>query len=113
MRSAAGQIYPLSNSLRQILREDEGAKGDSMAVKISITRENGKVRFESVTVLDTDNVFFVNFDTEAGHHPDLLPPDEPLGPAPPPAQSIQVAPRSSYICTLHNNEQGTITIIPT
>ena len=85
-----------------------------MAVKISITRVNGVVQFEPVTVLDTDNVFFVNFDTER-HHPDLLPPDEPLGPAPPPAQSIQVVPRKSYKCTIpgHEAEHGTITIIPT
>jgi len=85
-----------------------------MAVKISITRENGKVKFETVTVLDTDNVFFVNFDHKA-HHPDLLPPDEVLGPAPPPSQSIQVAPRASYKCTLpgHETERGSITIIPT
>jgi hypothetical protein len=86
-----------------------------MAVKISITRVNGEVQFDPVTVLDTDNVFFVNFDTEAGHHPDLLPPDEPLGPAPPPAQSIQVVPRSSYKCTIlgHEDEEGFITIIAT
>ena len=85
-----------------------------MAVKISIIRENGVVRFDPdpVTVLDTDNVFFVNFDTET-HHPDLLPPDEPLGPAPPPSQSIQVVPRPSYKCTIHPNEQGTITITTT
>ena len=85
-----------------------------MAVKISITRVNGKVQFETATVLDTDNVFFENFDSET-HHPDLLPPDEPLGPAPPPAQSIQVVPRSTYKCTIpgHENEHGIIDIIAT
>jgi len=86
-----------------------------MAVKIVITRENGVVKFDPVTVLDTDNVFFVNLDTKAGHHPDLLPPDEPLGPAPPSPPSIQVVPRTSYGCMIpgHEQEHGSITIIPT
>lgn len=84
-----------------------------MAVKISITRKNGVVEFKSVTVLDTDNVFFVNFDTEAGHSPTLLPPDEPLGPAPPSPPSIQVVPQPNYGCRFHPQEHGSITIITT
>ena len=86
-----------------------------MAVQIRITRQNGIVVFEPVTVLDTDNVFFVNFDTQAGHHPTLLPPDEPLGPAPQSPPSIQVVPQATYRCRIpgHEQEHGSITILPT
>jgi hypothetical protein len=86
-----------------------------MAVKIEITRENGVVKFDPVTVLDTDNVFFVNLDTLSGHHPTLLPLNEPLGKAPPSPPSIQVVPEASYRCRIpgHEQERGTITIITT
>jgi hypothetical protein len=85
-------------------------KGDLMPVKITITRENGEVRFERVTVPDDENVFFVNLDTEQPHHPSLLP--GPLGKAPPSPPSDEVVPHSPYFCLLHAGEQGIIDIVP-
>ena len=82
-----------------------------MAVKIHIIRNsNDEVCFEAVNVPSDENVFFVNLDTKEAHHPDLLP--HPLGKAPPSPPSIEVVPRSSYKCLLHQNERGTITIVP-
>lgn len=80
-----------------------------MAVKIKITRENGKVCFQTVTVPDDENVFFVNLDTEQPHHPSLLP--GPLGKAPPSPPSIETVPRTPYFCLLHAGEQGIIDIV--
>lgn len=81
-----------------------------MAIKIRITRESGTVRFEKVVVPETENVFFVNFDTVAAHHPSLLP--HPLGKAPPSPPSIEVVPHSPYSCLIHPDEEGEIEIVP-
>jgi hypothetical protein len=83
-----------------------------MAVKIKITRENGKVCFERVTVPDDENVFFVNLDPKQPHHPSLLPhPLAPAVPSVPPPPSIETVPDSPYHCLLHEGEVGFIDMV--
>jgi len=80
-----------------------------MAVKIEITRDNDTVHFQTVTIPETENVFFLNLDPNEAHHPSLLP--HPLGKAPSPP-SIGAVPHSPYTCLIHPGEQGTIEIVP-
>lgn len=82
-----------------------------MAVRIRITRgSNNQVQFETVTVPDDENVFFVNLDTLAPHQPSILPHVLPKAPPSPP--SIAVVPHSPYFCLIHAGEQGIINIVP-
>lgn len=79
--------------------------------RITITRDSsGNVEFETVTVNDTENVFFLNLDSESEHWPDIS--ANPVGAAPSPPSS-QCFPQKSYGCQIagHEGEQGTINII--
>ena len=78
--------------------------------KIEITRDsNDTVHFQTISIPETENVFFLNLDPKEAHHPSLLP--HPLGPAPSPT-SIGAVPHSPYTCLIHPGEQGTIDIVP-
>jgi hypothetical protein len=81
--------------------------------RITITRNgNGDVEFETVTVDDTETVFFLNLDSESEHWPDIS--ANPVGAAPSPPSS-QCFPKSPYGCRIvgHEGEQGIINIIST
>jgi hypothetical protein len=83
-----------------------------MPKRILISRnDSGNVQFETVTIVDTDNVFFLNLDTQASHHPSIA--DNPLGRAPSPPSS-QCIPEPTYTCLIegHENEGGIINIVP-
>jgi hypothetical protein len=83
------------------------AKGLSMK-RIKITRDSsGNVNFDTVSVDNTETVFFINLDTVDSHFPTIA--ANPLGPAPS-APSSQCHPVSPYGCNLHPNEQGIINI---
>lgn len=80
--------------------------------RILITRvDDENVDFETVTIVDTDNVFFLNLDPKEPHHPDIA--DNPLGPAPS-LPSSQCIPEPTYKCLIagHGNESGIINIVP-
>jgi hypothetical protein len=87
--------------------------------RIRITRDaGGNVSFETVAVVPTDTVFFINLDTQAEHQPDLI--SNKLGKSPsPPSSSAQPDPSGTksqvvYKCLIagHGNESGTINIFP-
>ena len=87
--------------------------------RIRITRDSfGDVRFETVSVDTTENVFFINLDTQAEHHPTIC--EDKLGPAPS-APSGQCDPNpggqnppATYGCSIpgHEAEVGIINIFP-
>ena len=88
--------------------------------QIRITCINGIVTFETVSIDNTDNVFFTNLDTTQAHWPTLS--TNQLGPAPsPPSSQCTVAQLSpppytyysvTYGCQIagHENEVGIINI---
>lgn len=86
--------------------------------QINITRDNGNVTFQPVSIDVTENVFFTNLDPDEDHWPDLS--DNRLGKAPSPNSSQCIVPppaslkppdnKVSYKCKLHSNEQGTISV---
>jgi hypothetical protein len=74
--------------------------------RITITRDSsGEVNFETVTVDDTENVFFLNLDTEEAHWPDIS--SNQLGPSPSPPSS-QCFAQPDYGCKFHPDEKGII-----
>ena len=80
--------------------------------RITITRDSsGNVEFETVTVDSTENVFFLNLDTEEAHWPTIA--SNQLGPAPSPPSS-QCFPEPEYGCQIagHEDEKGIINILP-
>jgi hypothetical protein len=78
--------------------------------RITITRDGGgKVNFETVTVDETENVFFLNEDTEAAHFPTIAP--NQLGKAPSPPSS-KCFPEPEYGCKFHEDEKGIINMPP-
>jgi hypothetical protein len=84
-----------------------------MPKRILITRDDsGNVQFETVTIVDTDNVFFLNLDTEDSHQPSIMDPNEIVGPAPS-LPSSQCIPEPTYTCLIpgHGNESGDINIV--
>lgn len=86
--------------------------------QINIRRNGNTVTFDTVSIDETENVFFTNLDPEAAHWPDLI--ANQLGAAPSPnSNQCQVNPPSStsnppyvvsYKCKLHGNEQGKINV---
>jgi hypothetical protein len=85
--------------------------------KIKITRDsNNNVDFETVSVDNTENVFFVNLDPQEQHWPTIA--SNLLGPAPSsPSSQCQPDPTGTlsqvtYQCQIagHTNEQGIINI---
>jgi hypothetical protein len=81
------------------------AKGKAMK-RIRISRDSsGNVEFETVTVDETENVFFLNLDTEEEHFPTIAP--KKLGKAPS-APSDKCFPQPEYGCNFHDNEKGII-----
>jgi hypothetical protein len=90
--------------------------------RIEITRNsNNEVEFETVSVDNTENVFFINLDTLEPHWPTIA--SNQLGPAPS-ATSSQCQPdpnlnpadcpvQVTYQCKIagHTNEQGIINIV--
>jgi hypothetical protein len=78
--------------------------------RITITRDNaGNVQFETVTVDASENVFFLNLDTQAEHFPTIAP--TKLGKAPS-APSDKCFPQPKYGCKFHDNEKGVINMPP-
>jgi hypothetical protein len=78
--------------------------------RIEITRDAaGNVNFQTVAVIATDTVFFINLDPLEEHFPTIA--ANKLGKAPSPPSS-QCFPQASYGCNLHSNEHGTIQIVP-
>jgi hypothetical protein len=80
--------------------------------RILITRDSsGNVEFETVTVDNTETVFFLNEDSQSEHWPDIS--DNPVGAAPSDPSS-QCFPEPTYGCRIHGheNEQGTINMPP-
>jgi hypothetical protein len=78
--------------------------------QIRITRDSsGNVKFETVSIDNTENVFFINLDPQEAHWPTLA--SNKLGPAPSPPSS-QCHPQFTYGCRIagHENEQGIINI---
>jgi len=76
--------------------------------RITITRDSDdNVHFETVTVDDTENVFFLNLDPLSEHWPTIS--ANPVGAAPS-APSSQCFPEATYGCQIqgHENEQGII-----
>jgi len=95
--------------------------------QINITRSNGNVTFEEVSIDATENVFFTNLDPQQAHWPYLDPQakspdfcDNQVGPAPSPNSSQCTVPtpkdlnppnnKVTYTCKFHANEQGTINV---
>lgn len=105
--------------------------------QINITRKNGNVSFQEVSVDTTDNVFFTNLDPQQAHWPYWDPNakspdfcDNQIGAAPspnssqctvrvpqvpnptPPPPTVNKTPPYSltYKCKLHQNEQGIINV---
>lgn len=79
--------------------------------RITITRHGDDVEFETVTVLKTDTVFFVNDDPLEEHWPSIS--ENPLGPAPSlPSSECQLA--DEYSCRIegHGQEKGFIKTLP-
>jgi hypothetical protein len=89
--------------------------------RIEITRDsNNNVQFETVSVDNTENVFFINLDTLEPHWPTIA--SNELGPSPSaPSSQCQPDPnldptdcpvQVTYQCKIagHTNEQGTINI---
>jgi hypothetical protein len=78
--------------------------------QIRITRDSsGNVQFETVSIDNTENVFFINLDPQAPHWPEIA--SNKLGPWPS-LPSSQCHPKSPYGCKIagHENEQGIINI---
>jgi hypothetical protein len=76
--------------------------------EITITRNsNGDVEFETVTVDDTENVFFLNLDPRSEHWPTIS--ANPVGAAPSDPSS-ECFPEPNYGCRIagHEGEQGII-----
>src|SRR5437868_15251300 len=85
-----------------------------MAVRITITRNNGVVSFSRASIDVTENVDFLNLDPDASHQPfDCA---NVLGPAgSPPSNSVTVSKSPgtvTYGCKLHANESGAIDVYP-
>ena len=79
--------------------------------QITITRNSsGNVQFQTVTVDDTETVFFLNLDSQSEHWPTIS--ANPVGAAPS-APSSQCFPEPTYACQIagHAGEQGVINII--
>ena len=79
--------------------------------RITITRNgDGNVEFETVTVDNTETVFFLNLDSESEHWPTIS--ANPVGAAPSDPSS-QCFPEHTYGCQIagHEGEQGTINMI--
>lgn len=85
--------------------------------RIRITRDkNNNVQFETVSVDNTENVFFLNLDTVAPHWPSIA--SNQLGKSPSaPSSQCQPDPTGTltqvtYTCKIagHTNEKGTINI---
>jgi hypothetical protein len=95
-----------------------------MLTQINIKRVNGTVTFETVSINNTDNVFFTNLDTDpdptkSTHWPEIC--DDPLGPSPPNSSQCIVPPPADlkppnnkvpYICKMdgHGDETGVINV---
>jgi len=86
--------------------------------QIQITRSNNVVTFQTVSIDNTETVFFTNEDPQEAHWPTLI--TNQLGPAPSP-NSSQWAPQGSptpfvvnYGCQIpgHQSETGTINVFP-
>lgn len=76
--------------------------------QIQISRDSsGNVRFETVSVDNTETVFFLNLDPLAEHWPTIA--ANKLGQAPS-APSSQCHAQPTYGCHIHGNEQGVINI---
>lgn len=73
--------------------------------RITITRDNGKVKFQTVTVTAFENVFFLNLDPQEEHWPTIAP--KKLGKASS-APSDKCFPQPQYGCHFHANEKGII-----
>lgn len=79
--------------------------------RIIITRDgSGNVEFETVTVDDTETVFFFNEDSQSEHWPTIC--AHPVGAAPSDPSS-QCFPETPYGCRIagHGDEQGVINMI--
>ncbi len=82
--------------------------------QIHITRSNNVVTFETVSVDNTETVFFTNDDSQAAHWPTIT--SNQLGPAPSPNSSQCSVPTDAgpyqYGCKIagHENESGTINV---
>jgi hypothetical protein len=75
---------------------------------ITITRDsNGNVEFETVSVDDSENVFFLNLDSQSEHWPTIC--ANPVGAAPSDPSS-QCFPEETYGCQIagHGSERGII-----
>jgi hypothetical protein len=78
--------------------------------RITITRDSsGKVEFETVTVDGTENVFFLNLDTEEAHWPTIAPTKLGKAPSDP---SDKCFPQATYGCKFHADENGIINMPP-
>lgn len=89
--------------------------------QIRITREGSTVTFETVSIDNTENVFFTNMDPEQPHKPSILKmaDDEELGACPSPNSSQVPVPEPAegttavnYGCDLHKEESGVINVFP-
>ena len=84
--------------------------------RIRITRDaNGDVNFETVSVDNTETVFFLNLDPIDEHFPTISANKLGVAPSPTSSQCHPVSPStgatlSPYGCNLHPNEQGIINI---
>ena len=81
--------------------------------QIHITRDSSGVKFETVSIDATENVFFTNLDPQQPHWPDIA--TNELGKAPSANSSQCTVPppppnQFTYKCKLHANEQGTINV---
>jgi hypothetical protein len=75
--------------------------------RIEITREGDTVKFENVTVVNTDTVFFVNLDPLEAHWPDIS--ADQVGPFPSLPSSECQLPEGSYRCRIEgHDEEGSI-----
>ena len=79
--------------------------------RIEITREGDTVKFENVTVVNTDTVFFVNLDPVEAHWPEIS--ADQVGPFPSlPSSECQLPKNGTYRCQIpEHTEVGTITIV--
>ena len=86
--------------------------------QINITRNQGIVTFETVSIDATENVFFTNLDPQAAHWPTIS--DNQIGPAPSPNSSQCTVPlptgnppfQVTYTCKIqgHGSEKGLINV---